>query len=170
MKFETQKEKLKDSRFTFPRPRRAKRGGHAAGFTLIELLVVVAIIAMITSFIFVTMQTAKAKNRDARREEDSKQIQNALNLYETNARRFPLCATEVVIDGANDCLSQVLIQAGSIAGVPTDPLGKSQGTCGQAGSFVYCYQSVDGFSYTVRYALETGTIPGKSAGWQSFSP
>ena len=142
----------------------------AYGFTLIELLVVVAVIAMIISFIFVSAQTAKAKNRDARREEDMKQIQNALSLYETNARRFPLCTTEVVIEGATDCLSQVLVASGAISGVPTDPLGKSQGTCGGASSFVYCYQSADGFSYTLRYALETNTIPGKSAGWQSFSP
>ncbi|MDP3784952.1 MAG: type II secretion system protein [bacterium] len=140
------------------------------GFTLIELLVVIAVIAMIISFIFVSAQTAKAKNRDARREEDMKQIQNALTLHETNARRFPLCNTEVVIEGTTDCLSQVLVASGAILGVPTDPLGKSQGICGQVSSFVYCYQSTDGFSYTLRYALETNSIPGKSAGWQSVNP
>lgn len=75
-----------------------------------------------------------------------------------------------MIEGTTDCLSQVLVTAGSISGVPTDPLGRAQGVCGQASSFVYCYQSADGFSYTLRYALETNTIPGKSAGWQSVSP
>lgn len=140
------------------------------GFTLIELLVVVAVIAMIISFIFVATQTAKTKNRDARREEDIKQIQNALDIYVTNARRYPICPQETVIEGAADCLSQVLITAGAISGVPTDPLGRDQGVCGQASSFVYCYQSADGFSYTLRYALETNTIPGKSAGWQAVNP
>ncbi len=140
------------------------------GFTLIELLVVVAVIAMILSFIFVSTQTAKTKNRDARREEDAKQIQNALDIYVTNARRYPVCAQETVIDGAGDCLSQVLVTAGAISGVPIDPLGHGTGSCGVSGSFVYCYQSADGFSYVLRYALETDTIPGKSAGWQTLSP
>lgn len=140
------------------------------GFTIIELLVVLAIIAMLSSFIFVMLKGAQAKNRDARREEDIKQVQNALGLYAVNAHRFPVCATQAVINGATDCLSQVLVASGAISGLPTDPLGRASGACGEPGSFVYCYQSPDGFSYTLRYALETDTIPGKSAGWQSVSP
>lgn len=51
------------------------------GFTLIELLVVVAIISLLSSIVFASLNTARAKARDARRLSDLHQLDNALALY-----------------------------------------------------------------------------------------
>ena len=131
---------------------------------------VIAIAGMILSFVFVSVQDLKAKGRDSRREEDIKQIQNALGLYAVNTRLYPICETEVVINGTSDCLSGALVSAGAISGVPTDPLGRASGVCSDVASYVYCYESDDGFTYTLRHHLETNNIPGKAAGWHQVGP
>ncbi|MCX6752614.1 MAG: type II secretion system protein [Candidatus Nomurabacteria bacterium] len=51
------------------------------GFTLIELLVVVAIISLLSSIVFASLNNARGKGRDARRIQDLLQIRNALALY-----------------------------------------------------------------------------------------
>lgn len=139
------------------------------GFTLIELLVVVALIAMLMSITISLITSSKARARDGRRTEDIRQVQNALELYRTTGQIFPICAL-LIINGSSDCLSRALVAEGSIAGLPTDPLRGSSGNCGSPGNYVYCYESADGFNYTLRYELETGAIPGKSAGWQTATP
>ncbi len=148
-----------------------KRNGKT-GFTLLEVLVVVAVMAMLMSFTMASMRSAKQKNRDARRESDIKQLHNALAIYATNAGLYPICASEVVVGSAGDtCIGPALMSSQATQGrVPTDPLGATTGTCGGAGSNVYCYQSVNGFTYTIRYALETDTIPGKTIGWHTEIP
>ncbi len=50
------------------------------GFTLIELLVVVAIIGMLAGVVLASLNSARAKGRDARRISDIKSIQTALEL------------------------------------------------------------------------------------------
>ncbi len=54
------------------------------GFTLIELLVVIAIIGMLSSIVLASLNSARGKARDARRNEDLVQIRTALNLYESD--------------------------------------------------------------------------------------
>ncbi len=51
------------------------------GFTLIELLVVVAIIGLLASVVMVSLNSARAKARDAKRVSDLRNIQAALELY-----------------------------------------------------------------------------------------
>ncbi len=57
---------------------------NGAGFTLIELLVVIAIIGMLSSVVLASLNSARGKARDARRNEDLVQIRTALNLYESD--------------------------------------------------------------------------------------
>lgn len=152
-----------------PNPKKLKSHKLQAlnGFTIVELLVVVAIIGMIASMIFVSFESTRAKSRDARREEDMKQVQNALGLYFVNNRQFPECS-ELVINGSTDCVSDALIAVGAISGLPTDPVQGSSGVCDGENSYVYCYSS-DLFTYTLKYRLETDSIPNKSSGWQSVT-
>lgn len=141
-----------------------------SGFTTAELLVVLAIAVFILSIVFISFRDARANSRDARREEDIKQLQNALDIYHVNSRRFPICELSV-INGSSDCLSQALKAEDTVGAVSTDPLGAGSGICLDAASHVYCYESApDGSIYTLRYNLETESIPGKVAGWREARP
>ncbi|MDO8554977.1 MAG: type II secretion system protein [bacterium] len=60
-----------------------------AGFTLIELLVVIAIISLLSSIVFASLNSARAKARDAKRVVDVKQLATALQLYFNDNDSFP---------------------------------------------------------------------------------
>ena len=51
------------------------------GFTLVELLVVISIIGLLAGIVLSSLNSARAKGRDARRVSDIKQLQLALTLY-----------------------------------------------------------------------------------------
>ncbi len=55
-----------------------------AGFTLIELLVVVAIIGVLATTVLSSLQDSRAAARDARRFQEVRQLQTALELYRNN--------------------------------------------------------------------------------------
>lgn len=59
------------------------------GFTIIELLVVVAIIAMLSSIVFIYLTDTQMKARDSLRIQHAKQIEHALELYYTQHGRYP---------------------------------------------------------------------------------
>lgn len=138
------------------------------GFTVLKLLVMMIVGAMLLAFIAVLVISARAKERDTRRETDIKQIQNTLSIYSVNSQKFPECPLSV-IDGTTDCLSDALMVSESINQIPSDPLGGAVGVCGGKDSHVYCYES-DGLDYTLHYRLETDDISGKSGGWQTAGP
>lgn len=140
------------------------------GFTLLEILVVLAIVATLLSFMFISITGTREKSRDAKREQDIRQLKNALQLYITSVGIFPVCDPEEILNGTTDCLSTTLIPNGAIAVISDDPINSASGGCGDAGVYVYCYQSTNGSDYTIRYNLEGDEIQGKSAGWQSVTP
>jgi type II secretion system protein G len=60
-----------------------------AGFTLIELMVVIAIIGILASIITVSLQSSRAKGRDAKRLSDVRTIQLALEEYYNDNGYYP---------------------------------------------------------------------------------
>ena len=62
------------------------------GFTLIELLVVIAVIGILSSVVLASLNTSRAKSRDAKRLSDVHQIQNALEIYYTTNNAYPTTA------------------------------------------------------------------------------
>lgn len=60
-----------------------------SGFTLIELLVVISIIGLLSSVVYASLGSAKAKARDARRIADLNNIKTALILYYDKYNHYP---------------------------------------------------------------------------------
>ena len=136
------------------------------GFTLIELLVVVAIIGMLSSIVLASLNTARGNARDARRQQDLKQIQTALELYYNDFNEYP---GEVACDtskgsGSGNCSGYTgtgwsatsyiyvgLVGRGYISSLPVDPIN--------SGNYYYNYEPAGGNTknnYCLGAALEKG--------------
>ncbi len=59
------------------------------GFTLIELLVVIAIIGILASTVLASLSSVRENARDAKRVQEAKQLQNALEIYRSQNALYP---------------------------------------------------------------------------------
>lgn len=75
-----------------PRPFSFSSTHHSLGFTLIELLVVIAIIGLLASVVMASLNTARAKGRDAKRLAEMNTLANALALYYDDHGYYPAVA------------------------------------------------------------------------------
>ena len=80
---------------------------NSKGFTLIELLVVIAIIGMLSSTVLASLNSARAKGRDARRMADLRQIALAMELYYDDYGHYPC-------ENASNCSGQSVNANGKI--------------------------------------------------------
>jgi prepilin-type N-terminal cleavage/methylation domain-containing protein len=120
------------------------------GFTLIELLVVVAIISLLSSIVFASLNTARAKARDARRLSDARQIQLAIQLYYDKTGGMPINRDIGVSypDSQPDFLKE-LVDEGFLATRPRDVLSPTMQY------FYYDYGSADSRGAVIKAQLET---------------
>jgi len=89
---------------------------------LIELLVVVAIISLLSSVVFASLNTARAKARDARRISDLKQVQTALFLYYDKYGFFPNYSGQTTTHTQKfNLMAQDLVDDGFLSAVPAPP-------------------------------------------------
>jgi len=116
------------------------------GFTLIELLVVIAIIGVLSSVILVSLNTARARARDAEVRTELAQIRTAIQLYYTQNGSMPpnIYPTNYCSNQAN--FLQSLVTAGYLPPNITSPNNST---------YPYCY-----------YDYGTGTTAGAIVtGW-----
>ena len=133
----------------------------AHGFTLIELLVVISIISLLSSIVLTSVNSARAKARDARRIADLKQIQTALELYYDSNNAYPSSggnwrshcpAYGGYTDSSGPNAYIPNLAPTYIPTLPLDPKSDSGGSC-------YLYNS-NGTDYTVLAHMVMETIVG----------
>jgi prepilin-type N-terminal cleavage/methylation domain-containing protein len=149
------------------------------GFTLVELLVVIAIIGMLSTIAVVSLGSARAKARDAKRIADMRQQGAALEQYYSDNSKYPsqslitlggtggktLCGSTGYSDTCTGTSYMGLIPA-----YPTPP--STSNTCSgtdpvaQASMVAnnYCYWGEKvgatgntGTDYTIEYIVESGS-------------
>lgn len=102
---------------------------YTKGFTLIELLVSVAIIALLSSLVLASMNTARKSARDAQRLASLREMQTALELYFHDSDVYPASTNNL---GGWDTASdgdflQALVDGDYLQANVQDPLGVSYG-------------------------------------------
>lgn len=131
------------------------------GFTLIELLVVIAIIGILAGVVMASLNSARAKSRDARRVSDLHEMRTALELYHTANGSYPVVsrwATSEVTDydsGSGWAALQTALSP-YMQRLPGDP--SPSGTSGpwHHENYHYAYGS-DGTVYDLVAQLEVNT-------------
>ena len=102
-----------------------KKNVFKKGFTLIELLVVVAIISLLSSVVFASLGSARAKARDARRKSDLHTLEVAILSYYTDRGIFPSDGNTYNGVPWTPQFSSDLITNNYISSMPIDPLNTS---------------------------------------------
>lgn len=124
-------------------------------FTLIEFLVVIALIGLISTFILVSLRSAKAKARDGKRLREIGQIAKALQLYWVDYTYYPenTCPCTAGDWEASDKSPDEFMEylTSYISEVPLDPINTRAGGSGPFGprpdDYFYAYQSFDSADY-----------------------
>ena len=142
------------------------RNGTTKGFTLVELLVVISIISLLSSIVFTSLNSARAKARDAKRLSDLNQIYLALQQYFDANGYLPVTSSYgEAKPGGWDYSSQgqflpFLQTGGFFSKVPVDPINDGTGDVYYGGSgysyAYYCYASENSLALGAR--LENGGV------------
>src|SRR3989344_6268079 len=98
------------------------------GFTLIELLVVMSIIGLLASIVLTSLNSAKERARNAKKQSDLVQMSKAIQTYYLNTGSMPVNANTLnwCVPGTNYsgtiCLGE-LVTAGFYSALPVTPGG-----------------------------------------------
>lgn len=156
------------------------------GFTLVELLVVIAIIGLLSTIGVVSLNSARAKARDAKRLSDVRQMSSILELFFNGKQSYPqspLAGTKMdggcidesagVRASGTACVAPVILTLSPTA-PPTpanqyDYFGYS-GAVPAAGAGAGCVtgSTTPCQSYGIQFTLET-TVSGVGNGQKCFS-
>lgn len=127
------------------------------GFTLIELLVVIAIIGMLSSVVLASLNTARAKSRDARRIADLNQIRTALEMFYSDNGYYPQSNCGWDCNGyrysSNSSWASLATDLSPyLSSLPLDPLNSGCSPWGN-NCHSYAYGNVGRYVYSPTYDL-----------------
>jgi type II secretion system protein G len=128
-----------------------------SGFTIIELLVVIAIIGLLASVVLVSVNSARAKSRDAARVQAMKQVQSALELYYADNKHYPLGNEQKIPDLVAGDLNPYLKALPKNWHVPNTKYGDEEIS-------EYLNYNSDGAYYNIYTPTETGGAFHKNIG------
>lgn len=142
---------------------------NSKGFTIIELLVVVSIISLLSSIVLTGLSESRERARDAFRQSQLRQLQNALEFYQNDNDEYP--QTPGVYWGISDSGGSHGVSGSNgyipnlapeyIQELPVDPSGKTDGWSG------FQYKS-DGKNYKLLIFNTPESFP--SAGDPFYDP
>ncbi len=118
------------------------------GFTLIELLVVIAIIGLLSTLAIVSLNTARQKSRDTKRQADIRTLQSAVELYINENGSIPALPDNWTAFGG--ALSEFLASSTP----PEPPQTGCNGATLTGDCYTYC-TDVGGTAYLLAAYLET---------------
>lgn len=107
------------------------------GFTLIELLVVIAIIGLLSTLALVSLNTARQRSRDTKRQADVRTLQSAIELCINEDGNPPALGADWDAMLAATCGSAALGDFLSSGSMPLPPAGGT--TCAPAAITGSCY-------------------------------
>ena len=134
---------------------------HKKGFTLIELLIVIGIIGLLSTVAVVSLNSSRAKGRDAKRIADVKSLQSALEVYFNDQNAYPTASGVIGGTAAADLKNLCGVAAGFqaavcgatttyMSGIPANPT--PNGT-----AYTYTPSGTPPSSYTLTFTLENNT-------------
>jgi prepilin-type N-terminal cleavage/methylation domain-containing protein len=119
-------------------------------FTLIELLIVISIIGLLASIVLVSLNSARTKARDVRRQADIRQLMTALELYYDTNNAYPSARDGLYPNSgwANSAdASWATLQSQMSAFMSRPPIDPVNQTGGWAYTGVYNYSYYGGWDY-----------------------
>ena len=122
------------------------------GFTLIELLVVIAIIAILSSVVLSSLNSARAKSRDAIRKTNIDQLVKATNLYYSQTGDIPGVTSDCVV--VTEASFQAILIPSYIKQIQNDP---TKSTLGTSGNYVYTNQNNNSGKYRYCASMENAS-------------
>ena len=119
-----------------------------SGFTIVEILIVVVVIAILASISMVAYGGVQARARDAQRQQDTRIIAQALEMYYLDNGNYPAasCSANCVVnegwsttnDGSWSNLASALVPK-YISELPSDPKPTTGSSPVQSGNYGYAY-------------------------------
>lgn len=121
------------------------------GFSLVELIIVAGIIALIATFVIISVSKARVVARDAKRTDSVKTTVLALEQYYTKHKQYP----SVLIPGTQLSDSDGIVY---MASIPSNPTPRTDGNCPDADFYYESFNNGRDYMLTFCLASNKGSL------------
>ncbi len=141
------------------------------GFTVIEILFVILIIIILAGISILALNGQRAKARDARRVDDVRQVQTALEFYYSDENEYPIVSQSIIL-GNSQAIKLCSKDEGGFVTSETvcnqDSMYMSQVPKDPQASKIYLYTG-DENGYDITYVKEKDDIESKAGTYHAHS-